>query len=80
MTVSDLTIDPSDEPADQLPAILPPPRPGTLTPLPAPQLIPALIAAAGELALRRLLHRQHVNQHPIGTPPRSAFNMLISLN
>jgi hypothetical protein len=50
------------EPADQLPAIIEPARPGALTPLPDGQLIPALIADAGGQAawqLRRLLHRQH---------------------
>src|SRR5277367_1815538 len=36
--------------ADQLPAIVPPTRPGALTPLPARQLIPALIADDGDQA------------------------------
>ncbi len=50
MTASDAAIDPPDAPPAQLPALLPPQRAGTLTPLPAPGLIPALISAAGEQA------------------------------
>src|SRR5450755_3415789 len=39
-----------NDPRDQLPAIVPPTRPGALTPLPDGQLIPALIADAGDQA------------------------------
>src|ERR1700727_3164516 len=41
---------PLDEPLDQLPAIIEPARSGGLTPLPDAQLIPAVIADAGEQA------------------------------
>src|SRR5277367_1121497 len=43
------------DPADQLPAIIPPTRPGALTPLPDGQLIPALIADAGDQASWRYI-------------------------
>jgi hypothetical protein len=41
------------DPTGQLPAIIEPARPGTLTPLPDGQLIPALIADAGDQAAWR---------------------------
>ena len=46
---------PSDEPPIRLPAIIEPIRPGALTPLPDGQLIPALIADAGEQAAWRYI-------------------------
>ena len=46
---------PLDEPVDQLPAVIDPVRSGTLTPLPDGNLIPALIADAGEQAAWRYI-------------------------
>jgi site-specific recombinase XerC len=46
---------PSDAPTDQLSAIVPPARPGPLTPLPAAELIPILIADAGDQASWRYI-------------------------
>jgi hypothetical protein len=43
------------EPETQLSAIIEPPEPGALTPLPAGHLIPALIAAAGDQAAWRYI-------------------------
>ena len=43
------------DPADQLPAIIDPPRPGALTPLPDGNLIPTLIADAGDQAAWRYI-------------------------
>jgi hypothetical protein len=45
----------SDEPPVQLPAIIESITPGTLTPLPDDQLIPLLIADAGEQAAWRYI-------------------------
>lgn len=42
-------------PADQIPAVLEPAQPGARTPLPDGQLIPALIADAGETAAWRYI-------------------------
>jgi len=44
-----------NDPADLLPAIIPPARPGALTPLPDGNLIPALIADAGDQAAWRYI-------------------------
>lgn len=55
MTPSTPPINQADEPTDQLPALRPPPHAGTLTPLPAAALIPALIAAAGDPASWRYI-------------------------
>src|SRR6201996_5506928 len=43
------------DPSDQLPAVIAPAQPGALTPLPDGQLIPTLIADAGEAAAWRYI-------------------------